>query len=339
MQTQELHIELNVLLQQINSHSNQNFLPQEKDLFINNEIVRFINRRIDRLGNRKQTGLFDTIKRTIELSPLLTTRKLPVMYNKDNQKEARIMLPFDFLYYASSEVSVCCPCLGSQLYTKYYYTASLDLSKLDINNFSITLSQGLFSFTVSKNDIPNEYFIQDSVPAYSNKIMLPNALLILLQKKNTSDIEITFDKTTNTLLFRSYKDFIYTVNGNTMAVNKKEYKGYQDIEKPLISTVDVADEEFKSYIQRSSLSGAKDEKSLVYLRDKELIYTIKGAIGDYVFLTYLKRPTKINLLLQSNSELKDETLTEIIADTAQRMLAVIGSDNYANFVQENVLIE
>ena len=179
MQTQELHIELDILLQKINSHYNQNFLPQEKDLFINNEIVRFINRRLDRLGNKKQTGIFDTIKRTTELSPLLTTRKLPVMYNKYNPKEARIMLPFDFLYYASSEVQVCCPCLGNTQYTNSYYKATLNLDQIINSNFSISITQGLYNYVVKNTDIPSEYFIEDSIPIYSNKIMLVNALLIL----------------------------------------------------------------------------------------------------------------------------------------------------------------
>ena len=339
MQTQELHIELDILLQKVNSHYTQNFLPQEKDLFINNEIVRFVNRRLDRLGNRKGTGIFDTIKRTTELSPLLTTRKLPVMYDTNNQKEARVLLPFDFLYYASSEVSVCCPCMGNKLYSKKYYKSVLELKNLNIANFSIYISQGLYNYTVKNTDIPTDYFIEDSIPAYSNKIMLINALMLLLKNNNITDVDISFDKVKNVINFQSYKPFTFKVNNNEMATEAITFKTYEEITDPLISTVEVMDEEFKAGIKKSYLSGAKDEKSLVVIRDKELIYTIKGVIGDYVFLTYLRKPSKINLLLQSNSELKDETLSEIISDTAQRMMAVIGSDNYANFVQENTLIE
>lgn len=339
MQTQELHIELDILLQKINSHYNQNFLPQEKDLFINNEIIRFINRRLDRLGNKKQTGIFDTIKRTTELSPLLTTRKLPVMYNNDNPKEARILLPFDFLYYASSEVQVCCPCLGNKQYTNSYYKATLNLDQIINNNFSISITQGLYNYVVKNTDIPSEYFIEDSIPIYSNKIMLVNALLILLKNNNVTNVEVTFDKVKNLLIFQSYKPFTFLVNNNMMAIETIDYKTYEEITDPLISSVDVIDEEFKTVVKRSYLSGAKDEKSLVTIRDKELIYTINGVIADYVFLTYLQKPSKINLSLRSNSELKDETLSEIISDTAQRMMAVIGSDNYSNFVQENILVE
>ena len=337
MTTQELHIELDLLLQKVNSHWNQNLLPQEKDLFLNREVTRFIKQRLSRLSNLKGTALFDTIKRTIDLVPLLKTVSLPVIF--DNNKEARIMLPFDFLYYASSEVQVCCPCLGNKQYTNSYYKATLNLDQIINSNFSISITQGLYNYVVKNTDIPSEYFIEDSIPIYSNKIMLVNALLILLKNNNVTNVEVTFDKVKNLLIFQSYKPFTFLVNNNMMAIETIDYKTYEEITDPLISSVDVIDEEFKTVVKRSYLSGAKDEKSLVVLRDKELIYTINGVIADYVFLTYLRKPSKINLSLRSNSELKDETLSEIISDTAQRMMAVIGSDNYSNFVQENILVE
>ena len=339
MQAQELHIELDILLQKVNSHYNQNFIPQEKDLFINNEVLRYIKRRIDKLSNRKQTGIFDTIKRTTDLSPLLVTRRLPVMYNENNQKEAKVMLPFDFLYYVSSEVSVCCPCMGNKLYTNYYYKGELKIKDIDIRNFNISLSQGMFNTDVKSSDIPFDYLIEDTIPIYSNSIMVVNAILILLEKNRILDIDVKYDKVRNVLVFGSYKPFTFKVNNNEVALIVEEFKTFEEISDPLISTVDIIDEEFKSSIKRSYLSGAKDEKSLAILRGNELQYTIKGVIGDFVFLTYLKKPSKINLLLQSNSELHDETLIEVISDTAQRMMSVIGSDNYANFVQENILVE
>ena len=149
MQAQELHIELDILLQKVNSHYNQNFIPQEKDLFINNEVLRYIKRRIDKLSNRKQTGIFDTIKRTTDLSPLLVTRRLPVMYNENNQKEAKVMLPFDFLYYVSSEVSVCCPCMGNKLYTNYLQSYQLFASETSTINGTLSFTAvSIFSFII-----------------------------------------------------------------------------------------------------------------------------------------------------------------------------------------------
>lgn len=341
MTTQELHIELDVLLQKINSHWNQNFLPQEKDLFLNREITRFIERRIDRLGNKKREGLFDTIKRTVELAPLLKTVKLPVMHDP-NKKEVSVLLPFDFEYYVSSELSVCCSCRGLPLNNALYYEAELPPIK-NLTSLPLTVTEGLFSFTITPNDIPSDYLIANTVPAYEDSMMLQQALAIAFQEKNDLEIEIKYDKTRKVFVFRSLNYFTIrttTPSGFTSTqIKPTAYKRYEDIQDGLLSAVDVIDEEFAPKIKNSYLSGAKDEKSLVTIRKDKLHYTIKGVIADYAYLTYLKKPKKIDLLLQSNSELSDTALEKIASDTAQRIMGVISSDNYAKYVEENSLVE
>ena len=73
MVTSELHVKLEELLQKVNSHWNPNFLPQEKDSFINAEILRFIKQRLSPLSNNKRQGIFDIIKRDQDLNSLLRT--------------------------------------------------------------------------------------------------------------------------------------------------------------------------------------------------------------------------------------------------------------------------
>ena len=341
MTTQELHIELDVLLQRVNSHWNQNFLPQEKDLFLNREITRFIDRRIDRLGNKKREGLFDTIKRTVELSPLINTVRLPVI-NDTIKKEVSVLLPFDFMYYISSELSVCCSCRGLPLINAMYYEAELSPLK-NLSALPLTVTQGLFSFTIQPSDIPSDYLIANTVPVYNDTMMLQQALAILFQEKNNLEIDIKYDKTRKVFVFRSNSFFSIrstTSSGFTATqVKAIPYKRYEDIKDGLLSAVDVIDEEFAPKIKNSYLSGAKDEKSLVRLRKDRLSYTVKGVIADYAYLTYLKKPKKIDLLLQSNSELSEVTLEKVASDTAQRIMGVISSDNYAKFVEENSLVE
>lgn len=341
MTTQELHIELEVLLQKINSHWNQNFLSAEKDLFLNREITKFINKKLDRLGNQKGTGLYDTIKRTVELSPLLKTIPVPVIYNM-SQKEVKILLPFDFLYYVSSEVSVCCSCKNLSLKDSSYYVAEMSPIK-NLASLPITISQGIFTTVIKTTDIPAEYLIESSVPVYSNQMMITNALNILFKKNNELEVEVTYDKMKNKFLFRSSKPFglaYQGTNGPTnVQVKVQAYKGYETLTDAELIETDVIDGEFKTKIKKSYLSGAKPDKALVELKDKEILYTLNGVIADYVNLTYVCQPSKIDLLLQSNSELHDSTLEAIVGDTAQKMMSVIGSDGYAKFVQENTIIE
>ena len=336
MTTQELHIELDLLLQKVNNHWNQSFLPAEKDLFLNREITRFINRRIDRLSNKKQTGLYDTIKRTVELSPLLRTAKIPVIYNIE-QKEVKILLPFDFLEYISSEISVCCSCKNLELKTGNYYIAELPPIK-NINSLPLIVKQGLYSLTIDNTDIPSDYLIESSIPAYTNEMMITNALSILFKQKNNLEVEIKYNKEKRVFVLRSLKPFEVLYNKGSVDVKAVKHNNYV-ISDNVMSSVDIIDEEFKSDIKRSYLSGAKPDKALGVFRKDEMLYTLNGVIADYVNLTYLCKPAKIDLLLQSNSDLSDTTLEKIVADTAQRIMGVLGTDNYAKFVEENTLLE
>ena len=74
MTAQDLHIEIDLLLQKVNTHWNQNLLPQEKDLFLNREVTRFIKQRLNTLSNIKREALFDTVKRTVDLSSILLNK-------------------------------------------------------------------------------------------------------------------------------------------------------------------------------------------------------------------------------------------------------------------------
>jgi len=92
--TQELHIALDLLLQKSNSHWNKNFLPQEKDWFLNQEIKKFIKQRLNPLSNDKRLGAFDTIKRVEDLNALQRTL---IVYGAQLAKDVNIPLPFDYL--------------------------------------------------------------------------------------------------------------------------------------------------------------------------------------------------------------------------------------------------
>lgn len=333
MTTQELHIELDLLLQKVNSHWNQNLLPQEKDLFLNREVTRFIKQRLSRLSNLKGVALFDTIKRTIDLVPLLKTVSLPVIF--DNNKEARIMLPFDYLYYVSAGLTTCCVCANKELITGTYYELEFSPIK-ERTSLPLVFRNGLYSFTIEQSDIPDDYLIEHQIPIYKNNIMLINALMILLNKKNNTLIEFSYNNRTNKIIARCSTSF--SLNGEQAKLYS--YKRYEKFTTDLTSTVRIENEEFKTNASNSYLSGSKDESCLAYLRNDSVNFIVpNGVIYGVCHLTYICKPSKINLSLQSDCNLSDETMEEIVANTAQRLHGVIGTDNYEKYVKENVLIE
>ena len=333
MTVQELHIELDLLLQKLNSHYNQNLLPQEKDVFLNREITRFIKQRLNRFSNIKGTALYDTVKRTIDLIPLVKTVKLSVIF--DNQKEAKIMLPFDYLYYISAGLTSCCVCTNKQLVTDTYYELTFDpLSTL--SDFPFTVRNGLFSFIIQAADIPDDYLIEHEIPIYKNNLMLIQALLILIQQKNNTLVEFRFDKVLHKFVARSPTSF--SVNGKIATLHT--FKRYEDFDSSLLAEVRLEDEEFKTKARKSYLSGSTDESCLAYLRENSVNFMIPtGVIYRWCELTYICKPSQINLFLQSNSNLTDAVMEEVVANTAQRLHSVIGTDNYEKFAKENILLE
>ena len=141
---------------------------------------------------------------------------------------------------------------------------------------------------------------------------------------------------TNKIIARCSTSF--SLNGEQAKLYS--YKRYEKFTTDLTATVRIENEEFKTNAGNSYLSGSKDESCLAYLREDSVNFILpKGVIYGVCYLTYICKPSKINLSLQSNCNLSDETMEEIVANTAQRLHGVIGTDNYEKYVKENVLIE
>ena len=160
--------------------------------------------------------------------------------------------------------------------------------------------------------------------------------MILLDKKNNTLIEFSYNKRTNKIIARCSSSF--SLNGEQAKLYT--YKRYKNFTTDLTATVRIENEEFKTNASNSYLSGSKDESCLAYLREDSVNFILpKGVIYGVCHLTYICKPSKINLSLQSDCNLSDETMEEIVANTAQRLHGVIGTDNYEKYVKENVLIE
>lgn len=346
MTTQELHIQLELLLQKVNSHWNQNFLPQEKDLFINREVLKYIKQRINPLSNNKRLSVFDVLKRVQDLNPLIKTVNLDVV--SINSKEDGVHLPFDFLYYISSEGSVTPRCektLSDEIDIPVYTKAFKALSELgSTNDFIISITKdGTDTIVFDLSTLPEQYLPQDDIPDYKKVFILNNAIYSTLLRNLPDYIEVKYNTYLQQFELRSYEDYVLTItlNSNTYVVTSStsSFKGNNQ-DNQLDAEIRVVDEEFKTAIKRSYLSKSKDESSIAYLRERLLILPKnKSVVHNKVSLTYICKPAKVDVLLDHNSELPDIILDEVISNTAQTLKGVIASDSYEKYTQENMLIE
>lgn len=346
MTAKELHIGIDLLLQKIDSNWNSNITPQEKDWFLNFEILKFIKQRLDRSSNRKGTGAFDTIKRLQDLSPIMKTKKLKVMYN---QEEVKVKLPFDFLYYINSIGSICCECDEPINSDNYYVTEFFPLN--DINLLTSVNSRYIISINIDNTDylifdtidIPSNYFPQDNIESYKKQFILINAILVEFNKKNYNNIELKYDNKKGKIVIHTEKQSTttITINGDTTEVSSFNisYNNY-NLSNPLDCDIRQIDEEFKNTVHRSYLSKSKDESIIAHQREEWLIIKPpKSAILSTVSLTYFCYPQLVNLYLNSNSNLTDPVLNEVLGNVAQTLKGIISTDTYNKYVQENMLIE
>ena len=72
MNIAQMHISVQHGVDKINSMHSDLLLPEEIDLELNKNIMRFINQRFDSRGNRYQTGFEQSQKRVDDLRSLIT---------------------------------------------------------------------------------------------------------------------------------------------------------------------------------------------------------------------------------------------------------------------------
>ena len=346
MTTQELHIQLHLLLQKVNSHWNSNFLPQEIDTFINREVLKFVKQRLNPLSNTKQKSVFDIIKRTQDLNSIIKT--IPIEVVNINQKEAGYQLPFDFLYYISSSVGVTPTCHIEQLKIinkRVYYKTFKPVTDFNsVETLVITITIGTEVLTLfDLSLLPVDYLPVDEEEDYKKNFILNNAILLGIQNLLPSDVEVRYNNATQVFEFKSVTPFTITVLKNNIAevvTNKIDTDPGYNEKNQLDSEVRIVDEEFKAIIKRSYLSAPKDESLVAYLRNRSVILPkLPNAVFNNGTLTYFCKPKKVDVLLNYNSEFNDEVLDEIISTTVQQLKAVIASDTYEKYSQENLLIE
>lgn len=347
MTTQELHISLDILLQKINSSTNKNFLPQEKDFFLNREIRKFIRQRMSPLSNDKKLPFSNTIKRIEDLDNLLETVSLDIY--KINKREGIFYLPFNFLHYISSEVQIRPTCkvdnvpLLSRTYSVISFNPPARDAAIDVD-YSVSVTIGTHTTVLyQKSMLPLEYIPQDNIENYKKFFIRDNAILSLMKKNAPAGVEVKWNTEINKYEIRAKEPItlILQLQGNSIDyVNSTKLVEIYNIDSTLISEVRIIDEEFKTPLKASVLSKSKDSSLVGELKKDLVTITLpKNVVHLKALLTYYREPRTIDLLLGLDSDLPDKLLEEIVSNTAETMKAVLSSDTYEKFAKDNLLIE
>lgn len=361
MTVAKIHTDLGILLQKINTHKSKNFLPQELDILFNLTLNNFKNKKTDVKSSIKQVSLFDTQTSLDSISSLFET--VTLYPNKIDKEEASISLPFNFYGWINAIGEVGYDCDDSLISTntnklnKEYSLSKLSDIPIDtINSFLITISyknkedqiitKTLFDFTA----LPQGYIIQDNNKDYMKSFIFISALLRIINKNlniineaAANKIYVKYDNNLEQLIITSYDYLVIT-----LATNLPNYsfvlrnKFLQDnvLKYPIKAIVSVNDTEYTNHINNSTLSSSNIKELRADRTSKELIVHLPKSVNfSKVTLTYIRFPRQIDYLLGIGSDLPDNIVNKVIADTAQLIKGIIASDSYEKFIRENTLIE
>lgn len=357
MTAQEMHLEIDLKLQKLNSNITKNILPEEKDWFLNNEVLKFIKQRTDSLSNRKNTGFQDTAKRVEDIKDLIRTKNSFVELN--NRGENIVHFPSNYLHYVRFDAHMIKTCNITKSKTKTnLYSCKVDLAfpNNTLDDYSINLVSSTNSTTTIFNatDLPDNYIVNNEFS--KQKFLLVKALKIKLETKlqealspnsqiyweNDSTIVIESDAAFNNITIIKSNE-----NNNTSsdvvlnyAPVSKEVEYYPLKMTPLKAKARIVSEEELTDIENSTISKSRAKSPVSVIQQNFLKFSkLSDVVIGSVDVVYICQPTLIDVHLNSSLNMSNNNCKEIVSNTIRFIKALIQSNNYNTYVNENVLIE
>lgn len=357
MTSEELHIDLDVQIQKINSNATLNIEPQEKDFLLNQQVLRYLNNVTRDISNLKRKGFEEDTKRLKDIEPLIRTKQIEV--ETLDEEKGRFFLPSSLFKYVAVRP------------TFYKDCEEAGISKVN-RVFNI------FKFTVPRN-IPENYrvyiYIQGSATLIFAKDLLPDsyigderayiikAIFIRLQELELGilkdkDIEWYYE-----WCGTQYKENTFYFKGASSVLNDADLqfnygKGLDDgsstigftkfvrvfnttkAEKTIKRPGRIVSHERLNWMLSSSISNSIPESPLITV-DKHYGYAYypKNIIINEVALTYVCKPHLIDIDLGTSLNLDSDICQEIVINTAKFVKALLDSGNYEKYFNETNLIE
>lgn len=355
MTTQEMHIEIDLELQKINSQSTKNLLPQEKDWFLNKEVIKYLNQKVYPTSNMKQLGFSDTAKRVEDIKDLVRVINLPIELN--SRGEQYITFPSNYFTYIRFDALAYKDCEGVVALptpTNYYKsTFKIELPAEALNTYVIQIVTT--SGTTSVFDLANlpsgyitnsEFKKQEFLLNKALKVLLEDSIKDVLSPNIQLYWEIEgydYNSVSFTLVSTVAFNSVNVVTNGTSVVNTSVISSkniYPINITPLKAKARVIDDEFLTEVQNSHLSKSRAYSPIASVRQNVLeLSKCNGAIFGSIDIVYICRPIYIDLLLNSNLNVSEKVAKEIVGNTVKTLKGILQSKDYQTYAQETILTE
>lgn len=356
MDIQEMHIEFDLLAQEVNSVVLNNVEPEEIDWLLNDEIKRFVSQRINPAVNISKKGFSDNTKRLDDLQTLQVVRPIPVWYDTVNANQIRrgFALPANYLHKIRLEAFVT-PCTDQVVNTTNYniraYAYSLPPTTYNYSNFKIEIedNNGFITIFDAGNypwmsaGINTDYsfyikdFVRNSINSQHDFVsrlkffncyyesfvqnFRPRSFRFVDFGGTFFNIRITDNNGTNTIPIPIAPVQIDNVAGYTLSPIDVDFYSGEEIRERLID----------SYTKPDLQHGiAEIQQNLIYLYLKDNMYC------DRVDFTYLRQPKRVSLDMDINCDIHEAFHHEIVDNAVTRFKALVASGEYRSVMAENL---
>ena len=341
----EMHIALDMGLQQIDSNRKQSISPEHKDMALNYAVLQFIETRTNPKTNIKREGFEDTQKRYDDIRELKVSEQLPT-YNLDNKVFS--ILPIRYYKRVSIGAKVVyskdqLPIPSSKQDFTYYVVPFPDdnSSGLKYNNFRIFDGNENIVFHIGEYPNVSKFYSSDS------KFTIVNLVLDYFDTTNSevywekwnnihkpnSFIFVTINSSSSFNLAYDNMRYPYSITSNTISYSK--YLFANGVSRPvsLYSSENEFDVLGNSYYHRN-----KHLNPSAYIEGNRLyIYNGSNFVVPAIDLVYLKKPKLINSRTNQSCEI---TVNREIVDLAlQKLMVYIKDEGYQHIVNESQIIE
>lgn len=355
MLVEEMHIQIDNELQKVNTYTQRNLLPQEKDWFLNNEVDKFISQRTNPKSDIKGLGADKTTKRYEDLDDFTKEKDLVVYKNSDNT--GTVILPDDYYAHIASKTNVYQLCSTDVITTsnKTVYKCVFPLSfpsDTTLTSYTITFRRNTGNDVVFNiTSLPTGY-IQD-VDINKQRFMLLKAIKILLK----DNLEALLGSENFNLYWERYGEGFYnnqfiitsetaflgvTINVNNSDTNydtTQDTYQYYDKSSELWGKNRLIEDEFKFHSEYSNLAKSMPHSLLVDLNQLVIKNKFpKNTICMKVRLRFISKPSILDLALNKNLNIKDSVAKEIVSNTVRFIKGVFQGD-YETYLKENIMIE
>lgn len=333
MLIQEMHISIQQDLQKVNSAVFDYFLPEEIDLILNKQQIRFIRNQFSSNPVPGDNGYFENSLASVsDLASLI--KKQTILVN-DNTA----LLPPDFYYYLQSESKVVkCISKNPNVGRKEILVSMIDLSmslkdvisseeSIVINNEGIKIeksypSMNIWDFIeILKNDL-NKELNQYNIYVYWEKAGIVNKRnsLIFVDYNKTTKFQINNYPSDQLIFVNNYviipDDSVITTSSNRLIRNER--------------ILDVMADSFKRGTAKSPALTLTDNFLNVHKKED------KSYIVKEIMLTYIRKPLPMSLSLSYNCELPEIVHQKICDMTTDYIKLITQSPDWQSKKQDTL---